>query len=43
MTPTRRAGDAVLTRPVFVAQEWAEGCCDTGEGRIPREEWNSFC
>ncbi|MFQ6326973.1 hypothetical protein ACLMAL_12650 [Nocardia sp. CWNU-33] len=38
----QRAGDAVLTRPVFVAREWAEHCCDTSEGRIPREEWNSF-
>jgi hypothetical protein len=26
------AGDKVLTRPVFVAREWAERCCDTSEG-----------
>ncbi|MFE7800375.1 hypothetical protein [Nocardia sp. NPDC057440] len=40
---TQRAGDVVLTRPVFVAREWAERCCDTSEGYIPRDEWNSFC
>ncbi|MEV6426883.1 hypothetical protein [Nocardia sp. NPDC051463] len=38
----QRAGDTVLTRPVFVAQDWAERCCDTSEGSIPRDEWNSF-
>lgn len=40
---SQRAGDVVLTRPVFVAQEWAERCCHTDEGYIPREEWNNFC
>ncbi|MGK8511615.1 hypothetical protein ACRS5S_27535 [Nocardia asiatica] len=39
----QRAGDVLLTRPVFVAREWAECCCDTNEGYIPRDEWNTFC
>lgn len=39
---SQRAGDIVLTRPVFVAREWAERCCHTDEGFIPREEWNNF-
>lgn len=39
----QRAGDVVLTRPVFVAEEWAERCWDISEGYIPRDEWNSFC
>jgi hypothetical protein len=38
----QRAGDVVLTRPVFVAQERAERCCDTSEGYIPLAEWNNF-
>lgn len=40
---TQRTGDVVLTRPVFVAREWAERCCDISQGYIPRDEWDSFC
>jgi hypothetical protein len=39
----QRAGDAVLSRPVFVAREWAGRCWDTSESYIPRDEWNNFC
>lgn len=35
----QRAGDVVLSRPVLVAQSWAERCCDVSEGRIPEAEW----
>lgn len=39
---SQRAGDMQLTRPVFVAPEWAERCCHPDEGRIPPEEWTNF-
>ncbi|WP_327072167.1 hypothetical protein OG196_00620 [Kitasatospora purpeofusca] len=35
----QRAGDVVLSRPIFVAPSWAERCGDTSEGRIPEAEW----
>lgn len=37
----QRAGDRVLSRPVFVAAEWAETCWDT-TGSIPQREWKTF-
>jgi hypothetical protein len=37
------AGDGELTRPIFVAREWAERCYHLDEGSIPREEWGTFC
>ncbi|MGV9655219.1 hypothetical protein [Streptomyces sp. NPDC003554] len=38
----QRAGDLVLSRPVMVAEAWAERCGDTTEGFIPHEEWKTF-
>jgi hypothetical protein len=38
----QRAGDAVLSRPVFVAEAWAGRCWDVSEGWIPQREWNTF-
>jgi hypothetical protein len=38
----QRAGDLVLSRPVMVAQGWADRCWDTTEGFIPRREWKTF-
>jgi hypothetical protein len=38
----QRAGDAVLSRPVFVAEVWSGRCWDVSEGPIPRREWNTF-
>ncbi|MDT0546543.1 MULTISPECIES: hypothetical protein [Streptomyces] len=35
----QRAGDILLTRPVFVAREWANRASDNWEGPIPQEEW----
>ncbi|WP_234425563.1 hypothetical protein [Streptomyces kebangsaanensis] len=35
----QRAGDILLTRPVFVAREWADRVGDTSEGHIPQAEW----
>jgi hypothetical protein len=34
-----RGGDINLTRPVFVAQAWADMFMHTDEGRIPAMEW----
>jgi hypothetical protein len=39
----QRAGDILLTRPVFVAHEWADRVCDPWEGFIPEEEWRVYC
>ncbi|MFF3883549.1 hypothetical protein [Streptomyces sp. NPDC001914] len=39
---TQRAGDLVLSRPVMVAEAWAERCGDTTEGFIPHQEWKTF-
>ncbi|MGW2564182.1 hypothetical protein ACWCXB_34235 [Streptomyces sp. NPDC001514] len=39
----QRAGDILLTRPVFVAREWADRVCDAWEGSIPMEEWHTYC
>ncbi len=39
----QRAGDILLTRPVFVAREWADCVCDVTEGAIPDEEWRVYC
>lgn len=39
----QRAGDILLTRPVFVAREWADRVCDAWEGFIPDEEWRTYC
>ena len=36
----QRAGDVLLTRPVFVAWEWADRVGDVSEGPIPQEEWS---
>ncbi|MEU3571318.1 hypothetical protein AB0E96_23270 [Kitasatospora sp. NPDC036755] len=36
----QRAGDVVLSRPVFVGPAWAERCGDASEGRVPVAEWN---
>lgn len=38
----QRAGDLVLSRPVMVAEAWAERCGDTTEGCIPQSEWKTF-
>ncbi|MFF2549135.1 hypothetical protein ACFVUY_42140 [Kitasatospora sp. NPDC058063] len=37
----QRAGDVLLTRPVFAAPAWIERLGDTSEGPIPAREWNS--
>jgi hypothetical protein len=37
---TQRAGDVLLTRPVFVAREWADGVSDVSEGSVPQVEWS---
>ncbi|MGW4897125.1 hypothetical protein ACWEQL_33415 [Kitasatospora sp. NPDC004240] len=34
----QRAGDVVLSRPVFVSPAWAEHCTRT-KGRVPDAEW----
>ncbi|WP_329427152.1 hypothetical protein OG339_43450 [Streptosporangium sp. NBC_01495] len=39
----QRAGDILLTRPVFVAREWADRVCDVTEGCVPEEEWQVYC
>ncbi|MFM9500359.1 hypothetical protein ACKI1Q_43175 [Streptomyces galilaeus] len=39
----QRVGDIVLSRPVFVAQEWADMVWDASEGTIPEEEWRVYC
>ena len=39
----QRAGDILLTRPVFVAPEWADRVCDASEGYVPDEEWQVYC
>lgn len=38
----QRAGDHVLSRPVMVAEAWAERCWDVSEGHVPEEEWKTF-
>jgi hypothetical protein len=35
----QRAGDILLTRPVFVAREWADRVSDASEGFVPEVEW----
>jgi hypothetical protein len=35
----QRAGDILLTRPVFVAREWAYRVGDVSEGSVPQVEW----
>ncbi|MEU8926935.1 hypothetical protein AB0D10_39470 [Kitasatospora sp. NPDC048545] len=35
----QRAGDVVLSRPVFVAHDWADRCVHVPESRIPDSEW----
>ncbi|MFC8717643.1 hypothetical protein [Kitasatospora sp. NPDC057198] len=37
----QRAGDVMLSRPIFVAPIWAERCGDTSEGPVPEAEWRS--
>jgi hypothetical protein len=37
---TQRAGDVLLTRPVCVAREWADGVSDVSEGLVPQVEWS---
>jgi hypothetical protein len=36
----QRAGDVLLTRPVFVAREWADRVGDVSEGSVPQVEWS---
>ncbi|MFE3205935.1 hypothetical protein [Embleya sp. NPDC059237] len=36
----QRAGDILLTRPVFAAPEWIAGLGDTSEGPLPHTEWD---
>lgn len=36
---TQRAGDRLLTRPVFVGWQWSSRCGDIQESYIPEEEW----
>ncbi|MCP2329652.1 hypothetical protein HDA40_008159 [Hamadaea flava] len=38
----QRAGDIVLSRPVMVAEAWADRCGDTTEGLLPMREWTTF-
>lgn len=35
----QRCGDVLLTRPVFVAREWADSVADVSEGSVPQAEW----
>ncbi|MEW2134985.1 hypothetical protein [Streptomyces sp. NPDC005435] len=35
----QRVDDVVLSRPIFVCEDWAERCGDSSEGRIPQTEW----
>jgi hypothetical protein len=35
----QRCGDVLLTRPVFVAREWADSVTDISEGSVPQAEW----
>ncbi|WP_198679407.1 hypothetical protein [Thermomonospora amylolytica] len=35
----QRAGDFLLTRPVFAAREWSHRIGDSSEGPLPQEEW----
>ncbi|WP_158835875.1 hypothetical protein [Streptomyces sp. NRRL S-350] len=37
----QRAGDILLTRPVFAAPAWVERLGDTSEGPLPDQEWHS--
>jgi hypothetical protein len=37
---TQQAGDILLTRPVFVAREWADRVSDVSEGSVPQAEWS---
>jgi hypothetical protein len=39
---TERVNDAARSRPVFVAERWADMCADAWEGHIPQEEWTTF-
>jgi hypothetical protein len=36
---TQRVIDVLLTRPVFVAESWAEDVCIAHDGRVPVQEW----
>ncbi|KAB2348615.1 hypothetical protein F8566_16755 [Actinomadura rudentiformis] len=36
---TQQADDALLTRPVFVAREWADSVADAQLGFVPQAEW----
>jgi hypothetical protein len=38
----QRAGDVVLTRPVFVGREWEHRFWDSSESWIPAEEWQEI-
>jgi hypothetical protein len=39
----QRVGDIVVSRPVFVALEWADMVWDAWEGTIPMKEWHTYC
>ncbi|MGA5821323.1 hypothetical protein ACPC54_26055 [Kitasatospora sp. NPDC094028] len=36
----QRAGDVVLSRPVFASRDWADGCVHVPESPIPDSEWH---
>jgi len=35
----QQAGDVLLTRPVFVARDWADSVADAQLGFVPQAEW----
>ncbi|GAA2866513.1 hypothetical protein GCM10020220_064790 [Nonomuraea rubra] len=37
----QRAGDILLTRPVFAAPAWTDRLGDTSEGPLPPQEWHT--
>ncbi|WP_436771325.1 hypothetical protein [Yinghuangia sp. YIM S09857] len=37
----QRAGDILLTRPVFAAPAWTDRLGDTSEGPLPTQEWHT--
>jgi hypothetical protein len=39
----QRVDDIVLSRPVFVAPEWADMVWDVSEGTNPMKEWHVYC
>lgn len=39
----QRAGDVLLSRPVFVGREWAHRLWDTSESWVPEAVWRQCC